>query len=795
MPIIIRKSIRDMMMRWRATLLAIFALTIGLWGVGTLLTSVYILTNDLNQNFKNTNPPHLIIESVDFGELDIEQLLNMPAVETIEFRDQSMLRVEIRPNAWLPIILFGVEDFTQMSLAKFSPFAGEFPPKLGSLAIERNGSQLIKQNNVSLSELNVGSVARIQSKGKLVNSDVSSIIFDPGQAPSTQDAVIYAYTDMQNYTHLSGKPARQRMIMRFNNVQTKGDVEAEYTKISAVLNGQNIDVKSYKIPQFDEHPHQFQLNTILYINVMIGFLSFVISMVLISQLMNSVFTQEIRQIGIMKAMGGTRGHIFMNYAFYILAISIVSIVIGVPLAIATGKAFSSFIASMINFDILTTQLPIFIAVILIVLGLVMPFIFSLASLRKGIHISINDALGDYGIDADSQTSAQNAFGFGSSSLSLSVRNVARRKTRMMVTVATMALGVAIFLTGFNARESLKTFLDNNVAAMQFDIRVVLAKNTDRDVAIAPFADIAAIKSIDTWVGVRGKIDRKDGSKTASVLMVASPFDNQLNKHDLINGTWLSNSEQFEFVANQQAALELKPAIVGYRYKLNLNGRQIDAKLMGIVREFDEKKIYIDQAKYNAIANPTEQVNILMMGLNSRDYDNVIAAKQHVEQVIEANEIDVMYTVSQIEWTKILFDHLNIILMVILFLSLLVLSVSSLGMASAMGINVMERTREIGVLRAIGATPKQVISLFVTEGFIVSGISVLLGLIIAQPLSSFAATFFGELILGEDTPLEYVFSLEGFLITLVVTLAFGYIASRIPAGKATRTTVRQAIAYE
>ena len=61
--------------------------------------------------------------------------------------------------------------------------------------------------------------------------------------------------------------------------------------------------------------------------------------------------------------------------------------------------------------------------------------------------------------------------------------------------------------------------------------------------------------------------------------------------------------------------------------------------------------------------------------------------------------------SQAERSKIIYDHLNIILTLLAFLAMLVLVVSALGMASATGINIMERTREIGVLRAIGATPK------------------------------------------------------------------------------------------
>ena len=215
----------------------------------------------------------------------------------------------------------------------------------------------------------------------------------------------------------------------------------------------------------------------------------------------------------------------------------------------------------------------------------------------------------------------------------------------------------------------------------------------------------------------------------------------------------------------------------------------------MVREFDVAKIYMDQDKYNALANPDGLVNNLFLSLDDRSYQNIIAAKQEVERIIEATGMDVIIVMSQAERAKVIFDHLNIILMVILFLSLLVLSVSSMGMGSAMGINVMERTREIGVLRAIGATPKMVVRLFVVEGFIVTSASVLVGLALALPMSVVAAAFFGELILGEDTPLDFAFSQTGFFITLFITLMFGYIASRTPANKATQITVREAVSYE
>ena len=108
---------------------------------------------------------------------------------------------------------------------------------------------------------------------------------------------------------------------------------------------------------------------------------------------------------------------------------------------------------------------------------------------------------------------------------------------------------------------------------------------------------------------------------------------------------------------------------------------------------------------------------------------------------------------------------------------------------------MERTREIGVLRAIGATPKMIYGLLVAEGMVVSVVSILLGLLLAWSMSMVASAFFGDLILGASTPLDFTFSNSGFVITVIVILMFGWLASRIPAGKARAVTTREALTYE
>jgi putative ABC transport system permease protein len=777
-----------MISRLSSTLLAILALTVGLWGVGTLLVSLHIMTNDLSENYSQTVPINIAIKSEDFNKLNLEELRRNSDIMAAELRDKSILRIEVHPDEWLNLWLYSVDNFEQLTLGKIFRQSGSFPPSRTTILIERN--------NLLVSNFKVGSVARVQSNGKVIDTKISGIVYDPAQAPSTQDAIIYGYTSKANYSRLSGKDAGQRLIIRFNNVATKQDVKAKFEALSDEFTRLGIKIDSFEIPKFDEHPHQFQLNTLLNLNGAIGLLAFIMAMVLMSQLMSSIFTQQIRQIGIMKAIGATQIHIFKSYIAYIMTMSFFSILIGLPLAIMTGKTYSAFVAGILNFDVLTTQMPPAIYIVITTLGFALPIIFSLPALVKGTKISVNDALGDYGLSTSDGSALGKTIGSTNFNiLSLSIRNVGRRKGRMIVTMASMALGVAIFQSGFNVRASLIDFLDNTSRSMKYDIKVVLGKNLAPKIASAPYKNIAAIKSIEGWIGGVGRVQSGVVSTASGIGLIIAPYDTKLKDYDLMQGTWLTGSQEWEFVVNQQAAFAFKPLVIGKIYPIDFGNSQVSAKLVGVVREFDAAKIYLDLNKYNSLLNPDNKINSLMISLNDRSFDNVIKVKKEIEHAIEETGTSVLYVMSQAERADIIFRHLNIILMIILFLSLLVLTVSAMGMGSAMGINVIERTREIGVLRAIGATPKKIIQLFVVEGIFIVMLSVAVGLLLALPMSSLAANFFGELILGENTPLDFAFSELGFGITLVVTFLFGYIASRLPARKATNITLREAIAYE
>ena len=126
-----------------------------------------------------------------------------------------------------------------------------------------------------------------------------------------------------------------------------------------------------------------------------------------------------------------------------------------------------------------------------------------------------------------------------------------------------------------------------------------------------------------------------------------------------------------------------------------------------------------KTQYDRYANPEHLINSVLFIANDRSYKQIVRLKKDIERAVSRSDLNVFYVMSQAERAKIIYDHLDIILTLFTFLSSLVLVISTLGMAAATGTNIMERTREIGVMRAIGATPEIIYGLFVGEGAVVS----------------------------------------------------------------------------
>jgi putative ABC transport system permease protein len=136
---------------------------------------------------------------------------------------------------------------------------------------------------------------------------------------------------------------------------------------------------------------------------------------------------------------------------------------------------------------------------------------------------------------------------------------------------------------------------------------------------------------------------------------------------------------------------------------------------------------------------------------------------------------------------------NIVVVMLLVMAVLLAVVGGLGLMGTMSINVLERTREIGVMRAIGASNGAILGIVMVEGIFIGIVSWAIGSLIALPLSRLLAEAVGQVFL-KSSP-SYVFSSVGALLWLGTVIVLAAVSSMLPAWNASRVTVRDVLAYE
>ena len=131
----------------------------------------------------------------------------------------------------------------------------------------------------------------------------------------------------------------------------------------------------------------------------------------------------------------------------------------------------------------------------------------------------------------------------------------------------------------------------------------------------------------------------------------------------------------------------------------------------------------------------------------------------------------------------------------LLLTMAILSaiVGSIGLMGTMSINVLERRREIGVMRAIGAKSQAIIGIFMGEGVLLGVLSWLIAVPVSYPGARVFSGMVGQMLM--NLPLNFQYSYTGIAIWLGLVLFFSAAASFVPSLRATRISVRETLTYE
>jgi putative ABC transport system permease protein len=453
---------------------------------------------------------------------------------------------------------------------------------------------------------------------------------------------------------------------------------------------------------------------------------------------------------------------------------------------------------MLNFDIMDASIPVWSYAVLVLIGLLTPVLAAAFPVYRGSRITVREAITDYGILEQPTTNRLVDRVFGkvqwlSRPVLLSLRNTFRRQGRMALTLAVLAIGGAMFISALNVGASIKSTIGVFQNAMRYDLKVTLSRPTPLATIEAAAGTIPGAVKMEGWAQARASLIYDDGTDGNEFPVIGPLPETDLLRLRVIEGRWLSVADRNALVVNHIFMYREPHLKVGDDIVLRVGTQKTKWRIVGVIRQVGPPTAFANYAYLADLTNQNNLVTTLPIVTKDRSIGTHLATAKQLEGFFAEAGIDVQDMVSLYDIQKILEDHFVILTMLLLFMSVLIVVVGGLGLMTIMSVQVIERTREIGVMRAIGASRHDLFKIITIEGLVIGVLSWILAAMLALPLSKLVGDLFGMIFL--QTTLDYAVSPVAFLLWLGLVIAFSLIASFLPARSATRLTVRETLIYE
>jgi putative ABC transport system permease protein len=799
------KVFRDLSLHKTRTLLVVLSIAVGVFAFGAVVAARDNILHELHDSYLSINPAGAIITTEPFDDELVEAVSRMEAVAQAEGRRTVPARIQIGPDEWYDLDLFVLPDDGQMTVNIVQPEAGAWPPPDHALLLERGA---LPRVNARIGDTVLVAIAG----GEQRRIPIAGTTHDLSTVPAVIAGKAFGYINLDTLEWLGGtgyydQIYNQMMIVVAEHPLDENHIRHVADQVAEKIERSGRTVDTTEVPTPQQHPAELVLPTILLILSGLGALALLLAMFLIINTIEAIMTRQVRQIGILKAVG-TRNRIIMElYLGMVLIFGLLALLIAVPLGTLGALGFTRFVAGQMNVDIVNFSLPPYVLAFKVGAALLLPLGAAFPAIRASVRITVREALSAEGHGGGSGGNRSGRAGkitvllsslfsvFGRPLL-LSLRNTFRRKWRLVRTLVVLTMGGAIFISVLTVRASLLHTLDETMATKQYDIEVRLARPYRSAYITQQALQVPGVVGAEGWHGAQAYPVRPDGSEGDSLNLYGLPATSDMLNLNIVQGRWLRPEDRHAIVLSSNFFGQ-EPLQVGDELVLKIDGEEYAWRIVGISQEFtspvNPATGYVTDTGYAHVVGSVGHVEELRVATARHDPASLSQISRQLEAYTEERNIQVRLIRSTFADAAMLHERFNILTSVLSMMATLIGIVGGLGLMGTMSINVLERTKEIGIMRAIGASDGAVQQIVIVEGVLIGLIAWLLGTLVSLGMSRMMSIQIGLQLL--DQPLSYSYASYAVLLWLGIVTVVAMLASYVPARNASRLTIREVLAYE
>lgn len=805
-----RKVFLDLFENPTRTLLVVFSIAVGVFSIGVIAGAYVIIENDMSASYAANKPANIELRMENFDRDFLSTVENAPDIADVEARRVFNIRARAADSqAWTTLDIVAIEDFAKNKINLLTPMEGLSKPARREVVIER---EVLKEIDVRVGDELVFQLP----DGSEKTLKVVGIVQDPTTGADDFLAPPFAYVTMDTLPTLRQPDQFNRV---YATVKGSGNDPEYIRKVTADLKDRveksGVEVRRTRTALTNQHPLASTVNAILGILLALGILIVFLSSSLIANTLAALLNQHLRHIGVMKLVGGRDKQVFALYLVLILSFGILALLIAVPFGGIGAYALSDFIASQLSFNLLGYRIVPLAFLIQITVGILVPLVAGFGPVINGSRITVLDALsGDIAHEAGgkSQPGQKRETLFERFEnwvnaallrrgihlprpLLISLRNTFRRKSRLALTLFTLTMGGAIFVGVFNVRTTLFDYMDNVGRYFVADVTLDFSQPYRLSEVEKIAHQVPGVVDVEGWAFAVAEVLYPDGTVAENLTVLAPPAGSLLVDPKPVAGRWVQAGDT-KAIAITEGILRSFPSLKpGDTLDVKVRGSKERWQVVGFFKFIDREGL-IAYGTYEYFSRETNLAN--------RSVSFRVVTERHDERYqremsdkLDKHFREAGFQISQarpgLSALNNATESLDILVIFLLIMALLTAVVGAMGLTGTMGMNVLERTREIGIMRAVGAVDAEIMRMVIVEGMVIGLISWVLGLVLSIPIT-YGLSLIVSLAVFE-TPIDVVFTPVGYLIWLGLVIVLSVLASVLPARNAARLTIREVLAYE
>ncbi len=802
----LRKSLADVTRRKGRTLLVVLGIFIGVFG----LTGINFTEDTLFTAFAFTSGVHATRPDIDFtvDRLDTDLLPTLaaiPHVTTVQYQTRYDTVWQIHSGVGhVPLYILSYPDLRHVAFAGGELTDGRLPG---------DGEIVMESGDQRLQAFAIGDLVTVAAGPQNAQLRVVGLARTPGKNPASTGEAI-GYMSDAGLQHLSATD-RPKAVTRniLIKVQHSGDAHDAAAAIQQVLQAYQIAVENVVFPTAPVDAATLRaIEGVFTLLRALAMLAVGLSSLLILNTVTTLVTEQTAIIGTMKALGGTRGAITRSYLVSVGIYAVLGTVPALGLGLYAGYQLTSYLAVRVPVELGQFTVEPWIGAVSLGLGLGVPLLAALLPLWNGTSISVREALAAYGVSAGQGYALASAvrgmrLTWVSQRSWLGLRGIFRKRWRAALTLMTLTLAGTSFLVVQTATTSVNSTVGAVGANSTADMRLYFSDGTTFGQI---YDQVNALPNV-RWVERTGSTNVT--TQWGTLQVSGFEADTRIYHYQLTSGRWMHHGETHVVLLSDDAArktglkagntvtvknnfgssTQLTLTVIGtVKQSIDVLG-WIGAAVMPVDTVYELRGVAADNA-----ANATKEV---IIEARDRSRDGVDSLAKAVNSVVnpagssndgsgyyagDRGAVDTIHeyvTRRQGSWYILYYMLYGVALIVGL--------VGILGLANTLSASVLERRREIGMLRAMGATGRRVAQVFWVEGLALGGIAWCLGALLGLPLAYAFVQMLWQVVMPVDVYVDYV----AFAVMLGAILAVATLASIAPTWRASRVRIAEMLRYE